>query len=155
MGDVGESQMMQSLGIITKSEWIIYGCDLYLRGEQWQSNQERAKAALQDIRDNPGHLLSMAESLGVSEFISYLLCQPERSQATYLQWPVFSKKDLMWGDVLSSQLWSTAPKKVSHKELPNFGCVHIQQKSRHLFPEVFWDISLSDSVRQLNYYLKW
>lgn len=33
------------LGTITKSQWIVYGCDFYLRGEQWQSNQERAKAS--------------------------------------------------------------------------------------------------------------
>lgn len=59
------------------------------------------------IQDNPGHLLSMAESLSVSEFISYLLCQPERSLATYLLWPVFSKKDLMWGDGCRSLCSST------------------------------------------------
>lgn len=41
----GESYMMQSLGIITKSQWISYRCDLYLSGDQWRGNQERAKAA--------------------------------------------------------------------------------------------------------------
>lgn len=73
---IGESQMMQSLGIITKLQWIACGCDLYLRGEQGQGNQERAKAAAQDhprSGDNPVHLLSRTETLSASEFISYLL----------------------------------------------------------------------------------